>query len=82
MISLVPDHQSVFVSYGIFLGNVLIGRIKLLMENRRVSYRLLIFTNINEGMQEAVNLYVIITGEAQTFLPAEFFWNVLSNIIG
>lgn len=52
------------------------------MENRRVSYRLLIFTNINEGMQEAVNLYVIITGEAQTFLPAEFFWNVLSNIIG
>lgn len=64
MISLGPDHQSAYVFYGIFLGNVLIGRMKLLMENRRVIYKLLIFTNLSEGIQDALNLYGIITGGA------------------
>ena len=38
-----PYNDSAYVFYGIFLGNVLIGRIYFLMENRRLIYKLSIF---------------------------------------
>jgi hypothetical protein len=50
------------------------------MESRRVIYKLLIFINISEGMQEAIKLQGLITGAGQPFLPVDFFWNVLSSI--